>query len=143
MIKRVKLDENNSLTEIDWKATCRQAQELKDYIEAAPAEEASKYDYDKRVRPIIEQVLNGTVEFPFPADKDPYDIRAIMEGYYPELEYNFRQILYNLIFKIKGYPDQFNLSTHKNGVYNFETFLKEDRIEDSGGNVFVLCWFED
>ncbi len=139
MIKRVKLDDNGYLTEIDWNAARRWAAALKDYIETAPLEEKLKFGYDSRVLPLIESVLDGSIEFPFPYANEPYDTRAIIDGYYPPLVKQFSQIYSELLYRISGSVGSCSLSAHKTGEYIFG----QDREVDEEGNVYEVCWFDD
>lgn len=138
MIKRVKIDENGSLTEIDWKVTRKAALALKAYIEAAPLGEALQYEYQKRVMPLIESTLDGSVQFPY-RGQQPYDYRYILEGLYPELPPSFEDLFLNFLHKIQGRISQFSLSTHESGEFIFQKYAEEDEF----GNRYELCWFED
>jgi hypothetical protein len=138
MIKRVKLDENGSLTEIDWKATHRSALTLKAYIEAAPLGEAVQYEYHKRVMPLIEATLNKSVQMPYYGPQ-PYDYRYIMEGLYPSLPVGFEDLYLSFKQKIEGSVSEFSLSTHESGEFIFQKYSEEDEF----GNRYELCWFED
>jgi hypothetical protein len=138
MIKRVKLDENRSLTEIDWKATRRAALALKAYIETAPSGEALEYEYQKRVMPLIDATLDGSIQFPY-RGHEPYDYRYIMEGLYPELPSQFEYLFLKFLHKIQGDVSQFSLSTHESGEFIFQKYAEEDEF----GNRYELCWFED
>lgn len=138
MIKRVKIDENGSLTEIDWKATRRAALALKAYIEAAPLGELLKYEYQKRVMPLIDATLDGSVQMPY-YGSPPYDFRYIMEGLYPALPSTFQDLYAEFIQKIEGSVSEFSLSTHESGEFIFQKYAEEDEL----GNRYELCWFED
>lgn len=133
----MKLDENGCLTEIDWKATRRAALALKAYIDAAPSGEAAKYEYHKRVMPLVEATLDGSVQIPYRGDK-PYSYRYIMEGLYPELPGQFEGLFLKFLHKIQAYPSQFSLSTHESGEYISQKY----RVEKDGES-YEMCWFED
>jgi hypothetical protein len=137
MKKLVKLDEDFRLTEIDWKATRRQAERLRDYIKNAPAAECAQYGYQKHFIPLVDSVMNGSIDIPY-SGPDPYSIRAIMEGQVPDFVDSFASIFFRFDFMIKADPSVFSLSTHENGKDIFE----KDRVEKDG-ELYQWCWFED
>ena len=64
MKKLVKLDENYRLTDIDWKATMRQAIMVQEFIKKKTSyEEREKYDFEFNRQFISDSVLNKTIEF--------------------------------------------------------------------------------
>lgn len=137
MIKRVKIDENGSLTEIDWKVTRKAALELKTYIDSAPSDERRKYEYQERVVPLINAVLDGSIKIPHTGDC--YDVRYIMDGLYPELLPSFSELYSKFLCMIWGSVSSFSLSTHESGEFIFQKYAEEDEF----GNRYELCWFED
>lgn len=139
MIKRVKLDENGYLTEIDWKAIRRIATELKQYVQNAPLDEVAKYQYHTRVLPLLEAIFNKTVKTPFPFQDQPYDVKYEIEGIFPKLVQTFSYMYSELICRLCAMPGVMSLSIHETG--NF--ILDKDRETDEDGNVYELCWFED
>lgn len=137
MKKLVRLDEDFGLTEIDWKATRRQAQKVRAYIEQAPADECTKYDYDANMMPLINGVMDGTLKIPY-LEQEPYNSRFIMEGQAPPLVESFENVYYTFKLMIRADPAQFSLSTHESGNYIFEKY----RVEKDG-ELYEWCWFED
>jgi hypothetical protein len=137
MIKRVKIDENGSLTEIDRKATRRAALELKAYIEVAPLDERRKYEYHEQVIPLVNAFLDESIKIPYIGDC--YDVRYIMEGLYPELLPSFSKLYSKFLCMIWGSVSSFSLSTHESGEFIFQKYAEEDEF----GNRYELCWFED
>jgi hypothetical protein len=144
MKKFVKLDENLRLTEIDMKATRRQAEMVRDYIANAPEAERQKYEYDKKVMPLINAFLDGSLEIPWLPMRettqfgDPYPARFMMEGQAPWLVEAFENVYYKFTFMIGAESAVFSLSTHESGEYIFEKY----RVEKNG-ELYEWCWFED
>ncbi len=137
MKKLVKLDEDFNLTEVDWKATRRQAEKVRDYIANAPEAERQKYDYDKKVLPIIDAVMDGTLQNPY-FRFDPYNARFIMEGQAPDLVETFKDVFYEFKWMIEASAAVFSLSTHESGKY----ILGKYRVEKDD-ELYEWCWFED
>lgn len=137
MKKLVKLDENLRLTEIDWKATRRQAEKVRAYIESAPEDERIKYDYVGNVMPLINGVMDGTLKIPY-LEQDPYNARFIMEGQAPDLVQGFQDVFYKFKFMIGAESPEFSLSTHESGEY---IVGKYDVEKD--GELYEWCWFEE
>ena len=137
MKKLVKLRDDFRLTEIDWKATRRQADKLGDYIANAPEVERVKYEYDRRLLPLIDAVINGSIEIPY-FGPDPYNARFIMEGQAPDLEEKFKDVYYKFRDMIGASSSIFSLSTHEDGQYT----LGKYEIERDG-ELYEWCWFED
>jgi hypothetical protein len=144
MKKLVKLDENLRLTEIDMKATRRQAEMVRDYIANAPEAERQKYEYDKKVMPLVNAFLDGSLEIPWLPMKettefaDPYDAWFIMEGQAPQLVEAFGSVYYKFKNMIGASASEFSLSTHESGEYILEKY----RVEKDG-ELYEWCWFED
>ena len=139
MIKRVKLNSDGYLTEIDMKPVRRLAQELKNYIENCSREEAEKYEYQKRMMPLINSVLDGTLPVPNYLSPNPYSVRYMMEGLFPELVPEFGELYYPFMTMTDGDPMKFSLSTHETGKYEHGKY----RETDPDGTQYELCWFED
>ena len=139
MKKLIKLDENLRLTEIDWKAARHQAKILCEYIENAPEAERAKYQYDSRAMPLIDAVMNGSMEIPY-LDEDPYNYRSMTEGWLPfdEIPDMFSSIYSKFYLMIGASSSMFSLSTHESGKYIFEKY----RVEKDG-ELYEWCWFED
>jgi hypothetical protein len=137
MKKLVKLDEDFGLTEIDWKATRRQAEKVRAYIEQAPADESAKYDYKVNMMPLINGVMDGTLKIPY-LEQEPYNARFIMEGQAPDLVQEFQDVFYKFMLMINASSSQFSLSTHETGKY----ILGKYRVEKDG-ELYEWCWFED
>lgn len=137
MKKLVKLDENLRLTEIDRKATRRQAEKVRDYIENAPEAERIKYEYDKNVMPLVNAVLGDTIDIPY-CGQFPYNARLMWEGQAPALVEAFENVYYTFKFMIRADPAQFSLSTHESGKY----ILNKYDVEKDG-EIYEWCWFED
>ena len=144
MKKLVKLDKNLRLTEIDWKATRRQAEMVRDYIADAPEAEQQKYQYDKKVMPLVNAFLEGSLEIPWLPNRettkfyDPYPARFIMEGQAPDLVRSFKDVYYKFENMISADPSIFSLSTHESGEYIFGKYDVEKE-----GDLYEWCWFED
>jgi hypothetical protein len=138
MIKRVKLDKNGLLSEIDLQKTCRAAVLLQEYILKADPAEATTFKYFEKVLPIVKLFLAGDLPLPYKGG-ELYDYRAIMEGYQPELPRAFSELYLSFMFKIEHSISQFSLSTHESGEYIFNKYEEEDEF----GDVYALCWFED
>jgi hypothetical protein len=142
--KLVKLDEDFNLTEIDWKATRRQAEKLRDYISNAPENERQKYEYEERLTPMINAVMDGSIEIPWRTNQiaiqfaDPYPARFIMEGQAPDLVESFENVYYPFKNMIGAAASVFSLSTHESGEYILEKY----RVEKDG-EFYEWCWFED
>jgi len=167
MKKLVKCDEYLRLTEIDMKATRRQAEIVRDYIANAPEAERQKYEYDKKLMPILNATLDGTLRIPWSPHiidaqfADPYSARFIMEGWSPDLVESFENVYYKFIRMISGDSSEFSLSTHENGEYITEFYANEKdgkfsfaTAEDGeyllskyaiikDGELYEWCWFED
>lgn len=167
MKKLVKRDENLRLTEIDMKATRRQAEKVCDYIASAPEAERQKYEYDKKVMPLINAFLDGSLEIPWLPNREttkfyyPYDARFIMEGQAPDLVRSFKDVYYKFERMISGSASVFSLSTHENGEYITEFYANEKDGKFSfatagdgeyllskyavikDGELYEWCWFED
>jgi asparagine synthetase A len=73
MKKLVKKNLDGRLLEIDTKALRREAAELKAKIEIASDEEQRKFDYRRKLLPLIDAALNGTLVFPYM--HSPYNLR--------------------------------------------------------------------
>ncbi|MEK6636851.1 MAG: hypothetical protein AABY88_02085 [Pseudomonadota bacterium] len=144
MKKLVKLDDDLNLTEIDWKATRRQAEKLRDYILSAPDSERRKYEYEERLMPMIDAVFDGSIDIPWRTNQltvqfsDPYPARFIMEGQAPQLVESFSDIYLTFKFMIEASASQFSLSTHESGEY----ILGKYRVEKDD-ELYEWCWFED
>lgn len=137
MKKLVKLDESLRLTEIDPKVLRRSALALKAYIEQAPEAEAEKYEYEQRVMPLVRAALDGTVQIPY-YGQQPYSMRFIIEGLYPELIDEFSKLYSNFMLIIEGSSAKFSLSTHLHGKY-----VLDECEEVINGERYEWCWFED
>lgn len=137
MKKLVKLDENFRMTEIDWKATQRQAEKLRDYIENAPPAECLQYGYQKNFIPLIDAVMNKSIDIPY-FGPDPYSIRAVMEGQIPGFLEPFAKLYFKFDDMISASSSAFSLSTYESGEYIFEKY----RVEKDG-ELYEWCWFED
>lgn len=157
MKKLVKLNENFALTEIDWKATRRQAEKLRSYIKNAPDAESVQYGYQKRFIPLIDGVMNGSIEIPY-FGPDPYSIRAMMEGQIPEFVESFAKIFFRFEQMIKADRSAFSLSTHESGKFIYSTddngnyicftnkngeFIVGKYTVEKDGELYEWCWFED
>lgn len=139
MIKRVRLDANGALTEIDWKAAERAARALLDYIEQAPAEVRARFDYDAKALPFIEGVLARTIAVPFPYAAAPFNARSQREAWEPTPPEEFSELYARLLSRITGSPASSSLSTHESGRY----VPGQYRELEADGTIYELCWFED
>jgi hypothetical protein len=137
MKKLVKLDENLRLPEIDWKATRRQAEKVREYIKNAPTAECVQYGYRKRFIPLIDGVMDGSIPVPY-FGPDPYSVRSIMEGQIPDHVLAFKDVYLKFESMIGASSSAFSLSTHESGEYIFGKY----RVEKDG-DLYEWCWFED
>lgn len=71
MRKLVLLDPSGALTEVDPKLLRREASALKAYVESASKGEERLFQYRKKLLPLVEAALSGSVQIPFKGD-DPY-----------------------------------------------------------------------
>ena len=138
MIKRIKLDENQNLTEIDMKKLHRAALALKDYIDTAPREEAEKYEYQQRVMPLICAALDGSMPVPNYA-QGPYNRRYIMEGFYPELPSEFDNLYSKFLVLTWGGANHYSIAEHEGRKYDPNEYVETD----PDGTQYEWCWFED
>lgn len=138
MIKRIKLDKNQNLTEIDMKKVRRAALELKDYIEDAPQEEAQKYQYQQRVMPFICAALDGVMPVPN-YDWVPYNRCYILEGIYPELPSAFDDLYSKFIVLTRAAAEDYSIAGHEGRKYDLNEYVETD----PDGTKYEWCWFED
>jgi hypothetical protein len=139
VIKRVKLDENGWLTELDWKAIQRVAFGLKDYIKNAPLDEIAKYQYHTKALPFVESIICNKIILPFRYQDAPYETRYQIEGLFPMFVSEFSELYSKLLYMLSGSIGSISLSTHETGEYILEKY----REVDANGNIYELCWFED
>lgn len=139
MIKRIKLDANGALTEIDWQLADQAALALRRYVDAAPSAENRAFEYNARIRPVIEATLDRSIAVPFPLSCKPYDMRAQREGWEPALPDTFSELYAQFIQIITGSPAASSLSTHETGQYVFGMY----RDFDAAGDAYELCWIKE
>lgn len=101
MRKLVLLASNGALTEIDQEALRREASALKAYVESASKEEERLFQYRKKLLPLVEAALNGSVQIPFKGD-DPYSAYLMMEGLSPELPEELQELYFGFVNRIRG-----------------------------------------
>ena len=137
MLKLVKRDKKfGYLTEIDQIAMRREALALRDYINSAPPEEEAKYNYKKKVIPIINKALSGRLKIPF--EGDIFNVRYQIEGYEPMLTDEFKKYYYPFLFRIKGTP-----STSSHSIKLYGKYVPGACEEIRDGEYYEWCDFED
>ena len=99
MRKLVELDANGRFMEVDTKCLKRAALALKEYILAAPPEEERQLRYRSEILPIVEAVLNGTLELPYRGYM-PY----VWEGGEGLLPPDYRSLEANFLVAVTGTP---------------------------------------
>ncbi|MDQ1232467.1 hypothetical protein [Sphingomonas sp. SORGH_AS_0879] len=137
MIKKVKIDKNMRLAEIDKKKLAKAAASLKYYIENCDEVESKKFKYHERLDGILSQALSFDLEVPFL--KDVYSVRLMMEGIEPMLPMEFDKLYSKFIILAGASPADYSLSTYEDGVYQPGKY----RVVDDDGTAYEICWFED
>jgi hypothetical protein len=132
MRKLVLLAPSGALTEVDPKALRREALALKAYVESVSKEEERLFQYHKKLLPLVDAALNGSVQIPFKGD-DPYSAYLMMEGLLPELPKALQELYFVFVNRIRG--------SSICGLKNINDYKPEFVVKD--GQRFEWVEFED